>query len=224
MGQGRRSRVVRERQQALIGYIRVSTGGQAESGAGLAAQRSAIRAEASRRGMPLARIYEDRAASAKSLENRDQLQEALAALAGGEASVLVVAKLDRLSRSIADFAALVRRAEREGWSIVACDLGIDMESPTGGLLANVTASVAEWERKIISTRTKEALAAKRASGTRLGRPTLLEPVIAQRIKAERVEGRAYQAIADGLNHDSVLTPTGGRWSPALVRKVAIRER
>lgn len=223
MRQGRRAGQKWERQRALIGYVRVSTDGQAESGAGLAAQRRAIRAEAERRGMPILRVYEDRAASAKSLEGREQLGEALGVLSGGEASVLVVAKLDRLSRSIADFAALVRRAEREGWSIVACDLGIDMQTPTGGLLANVTASVAEWERKIISTRTKEALAAKRAAGTRLGRPTLLDPDIAARIRLARVVDRTYQSIADDLNTEGLKTPTGKQWSPALVRKVALRE-
>ena len=77
----------------------------------------------------------------------------LTVLANGETAPLVVAKLDRLARSVHDFACLVRIAEREGWGIVALDLdldldlgvGVDMTTPTGGLLANGTASVAEWE-------------------------------------------------------------------------------
>ena len=211
-----------ERRHAAIGYIRVSTDAQAESGAGLSAQRSTIEAEAVHRALPLDRIYQDAGVSAKSMDKRPALTEALRVLTDGEASVLIVAKLDRLSRSIGDFAGLVRVAERQGWAILACDLGVDMTSPTGGLLANVTASVAEWERKIISARTKDALAAKRAAGVRLGRPRLLVEAVAERIRKERASGDTLQEVADRLNDEDLLTPTGRLWSPALVRKVAIR--
>ena len=207
----------------VIGYIRVSTDGQAESGAGLAAQRSAIRSECDRRGFDLAHIYEDAGVSAKSLDGREALSAALDALAQGKASVLVVAKLDRLARSVADFAELVRRAEREEWAILACDLGVDMTTPTGGLLANVTASVAEWERRIIGARTREALAARKAAGVRLGRPRLVESTLAARIRTERAAGATLQAIADGLNSDDITTPSGRTWSPALVRRVTLQE-
>jgi DNA invertase Pin-like site-specific DNA recombinase len=213
---------VKNRSEAAIGYVRVSTDGQAESGAGLAAQRSAIRSECQRRGWDLAAVYEDAGESAKSL-NRPQLAQALEALARGDASVLVVGKLDRLSRSVADFASLVRVAERQGWAILATDLGVDMTSPTGGLLANVTASVAEWERKIISVRTKEALAAKKAQGVKLGKPRMVDVRVADRIRAERAAGRTLQAIADGLNGEGISTPTGRQWTHATVRKVSLQE-
>ena len=95
-----------------------------------------------------------------------------------------------------------------------------MTTPTGGLLANVTASVAEWERKIISVRTSEALAQKRAAGVRLGRPRMLDPAIADRIRSRRSDGATFQAVADELNAEAITTPTGRAWSPALVRKVA----
>ena len=133
-------------------------------------------------------IYEDNGASAKTLKGRPGLSEALTVLADGEAAALVVAKLDRLARSVHDFAGLVRVAEREGWGIVALDLGVDMTTPTGGLLANVTASVAEWERRIISLRTSEALAQRKAAGVRLGRPRSLDPVIADRIRSSSDQG------------------------------------
>ncbi len=133
----------------------------------------------------------------------------------------MVAKLDRLNRSIADFGNLVRQAERQSWAIVACDLGVDMTSDTGSFVANLTACVAEWERKIIGTRTREALAAKRAAGIRLGR-RLLNPSVAATIRTERSEGFTLQAIADRLNSAGTTTPTGRLWSPALVRKVSLQ--
>jgi DNA invertase Pin-like site-specific DNA recombinase len=217
------SKKVRDRAEAVIGYIRVSTDQQAESGAGMAAQRSAIRRQCEQHGWELAHIFEDNGASAKSLKGRPGLTEGLELLANGGASALVVAKLDRLARSVHDFAGLVRIAEREGWGIVALDLGVDMTTPTGGLLANVTASVAEWERRIISVRTSEALAQRKAAGVRLGRPRSLDPLVADRIRSRRSAGATLQGIADELNDDAVTTPSGRTWSPALVRKVTLQE-
>jgi DNA invertase Pin-like site-specific DNA recombinase len=211
------------RSDAVVGYRRVSTEQQSESGAGMAAQRLAIEQHCEHHGLVLANVYEDDGVSAKSIQNRPGLSEALTVLANGEAAALVVAKLDRLARSVHDFAGLVRIAEREGWGIVALDLGVDMTTPTGGLLANVTASVAEWERRIISQRTSEALAQRKVEGVRLGRPRLLDPVIADRIRTRRSEGATLQAIADELNADAIGTPSGRAWSPALVRKVTLQE-
>jgi DNA invertase Pin-like site-specific DNA recombinase len=208
---------------AVIGYVRVSTSEQADSGLGLAAQRASIAAYAAQRGWRLADVYEDAGASAKALKGRLGLAAALDALATGKASVLVVSKLDRLARSVADFAGLVRRAEREGWALAVVDLQVDMSTPTGGLLANVTASVAEWERKVIGQRTKDALAVRRSEGVRLGRPRLLDPVIAKRIRRSRARGRTLQSIADDLNEAAITTATGRTWSPALVRKVALQQ-
>jgi DNA invertase Pin-like site-specific DNA recombinase len=217
------SKSAKNRSEAVIGYLRVSTDQQAESGAGMAAQRAAIRQQCKHNGWELAAIYEDNGASAKTLKRRPGLSEALQVLAQGDAAALVVSKLDRLARSVHDFAGLVRIAEREGWGIVALDLGVDMTTPTGGLLANVTASVAEWERRIISVRTSEALAQKRAEGVRLGRPRSLDPAIADRIRTRRSDGATLQVIADELNAEDIKTPTGRTWSTALVRKVTLQE-
>jgi len=100
----------------VVGYLRVSTSDQAESGAGLAAQREAIEHECRRRGWELVTIYED-TASGKSMNGRPQLRAALAELAAGNADVLMSSKLDRLSRSAVDFGQLLERARREGWSL-----------------------------------------------------------------------------------------------------------
>jgi DNA invertase Pin-like site-specific DNA recombinase len=86
-----------------IGYVRVSTEEQATSRAGLEAQRSAIAAEAERRGWTLVEIVEDAGYSAKDLR-RPGIRAVLNAMTTNEAETLVVAKLDRLSRSMLDFA------------------------------------------------------------------------------------------------------------------------
>src|SRR5437879_13813020 len=97
----------------VVGYIRVSTSEQADSGAGLGAQRSGITAAWISRGWQLVGIHEDAAASGKSLAGRPALQAALDIVEKDEASALVVAKLDRLSRSILDFAGLMERSRRK---------------------------------------------------------------------------------------------------------------
>ena len=117
----------------VAGYVRVSTSEQVESGAGLDAQRRALREEAQRRGWVLA-LYEDAGASGKSLSGRPGLQAALAAVEGGHADALAVAKLDRLSRSLLDFASIVERARKRGWNLVCLDIGIDLSTPAGGML------------------------------------------------------------------------------------------
>lgn len=206
----------------VIGYVRVSTSEQADSGLGLASQRASIGAYAAQRGWQLAEVYEDAGASGKALSGRPGLSAALEALGSGRASVLLVAKIDRLARSVRDFTDLVLRAEDEGWAMIILDLGVDMTTSGGDLIANVMASVAQWERKVISERTKAALAVRRAEGVRLGRPRILDPAVAKRIRRQRSRGRTLQAIADDLNAAGVRTATGKTWSPALVRKIVLQ--
>ena len=211
----------------VVTYARVSTEEQGESGAGLEAQRKATRDEALRRGWEWNNNhdYYD-VASGKTLE-RPALEQALDYLAGASRSrfyegdlVLMVAKLDRLTRSIGDFSDLLERSRQEGWSIVALDLGVDTTTPTGELVANVMMSVAQWERRIIGQRTKEALAVRREQGVVLGRPVEVDPAIADRIVRLRTdEALSYAAIADVLNGLSIPSPRGSRWSPATVLRI-----
>jgi len=203
-----------------VGYLRVSTAEQADSGAGLAAQRAAVESEALRRGWVLLEVYVDAAVSGKAIAGREALALALDAVETGDAEVLIVSKLDRLSRSLLDFAEIMRRAQDGGWNLVALDLGIDLSTPAGEFLASVMASAAQWERRIIGQRTREALAAKKAAGVRLGRPRLITDEIVARMVAERESGKTLTAIADSLTADGVATAQGGaRWYPATVRKV-----
>lgn len=146
-------------------YVRVSTTDQAESGLGLAAQRAAIESEAARRGWDVEWV-EDAGRSGATLD-RPALTAMLAKIRRGD--VLVVAKLDRLSRSLMDFAGLMSRAHAEGWAVVALDLGLDLTTPSGELMANVMATFAHFERRLISQRTKEAMAQLKGK-KRLGAP------------------------------------------------------
>jgi DNA invertase Pin-like site-specific DNA recombinase len=196
-----------------LGYVRVSTEEQGKSGARLAAQQAAIEAEASRRGWEIVDIVED-VAGGRDLK-RPGVQVALERMRHREAAVLVVAKLDRLSRSLLDFAGVVATAERERWSLVALDLRVGTSTASGQLMANVLASFAQFERQVIGQRTREGLAAKRAAGVRLGRPLSLDPAVRARIRADREAGSSYAAVARGLNAAGVPTAQGGaRWRPS----------
>lgn len=203
----------------VVLYLRVSTSEQADSGAGLDAQEHALRLAAERKGWDVVQVLTDAGASGKSLTGRPALAEALDMVETGGADVLAVSKLDRLSRSLLDFAGLMARAHKQGWALVALDVDVDTTTPGGKLVANVMASVAEWERETIGARTRDALAAKRAQGVRLGRPRTLPLDVLQRISRERAEGRTLRAIADGLTADAVPTAQGGVWRPGTVAAV-----
>jgi len=187
------------------------------------AQRAAILAECERRGWALVESFEDVGAG-ENLK-RPGVQAALDALSRGEASALVVAKLDRLSRSMLDFAGVMASAQKQSWALVALDCAVDTTTPAGEAMANVMAVFAQLERRLIGQRTREALAVKRAAGIRLGRPTDVAPELAQRIRAERASGATLRRIAQTLNEDGVPTPRGGSlWRPSSLEGVLRAER
>ncbi len=207
----------------MVGYTRVSTDEQASSGLGLKAQRAVIEAECERRGWELVRVFEDAGASGKALSGRTALAKALEAVRGGSAGALVVAKLDRLSRSLLDFASLMEDARREGWALVILDLGVDTTTPSGEMIANVMATFAQFERRLIGQRTKDALAVKKSEGVKLGRPVALDGVVAKRIARKRRRGLSLRKIAEGLSEDGVGTAHGGdRWHASTVKAVLER--
>jgi DNA invertase Pin-like site-specific DNA recombinase len=206
----------------VVAYVRVSTEEQSSSGAGLAAQRRAIEAECNRRGWEIVSVVEDAGFSAKDLR-RPGIQEALRVLKEGDAKALVAAKLDRLSRSMIDFTGLMATAQKQGWALVALDCAVDTTTPAGEAMANVLATFAQFERRLISQRTRVALAVKRSQGIVLGRPVTLPASVARRIRREREKGKSLAAIADELNRDRVPTAQGGvSWYPATVRVVLQR--
>jgi DNA invertase Pin-like site-specific DNA recombinase len=203
----------------VIGYVRVSTDEQARNGASLDGQRRAIADECERRGWELAEVVTDDGYSAKDLR-RPGIQRCLEALKGGDAGVLMVAKLDRLSRSVLDFSQLMASAQGEGWAVSILDLGVDTTSPAGEAMVNVLAAFAQFERRLIGQRTRDAMAEKKRQGAKFGRPVVLADEVRARIRQEREDGATLKVIADGLNAEGVKTAHGGaRWYPSTVRAV-----
>jgi DNA invertase Pin-like site-specific DNA recombinase len=200
--------------------LRVSTSEQALSGLGIDAQRVTVAAYAERKGLKIVGEYCDEGISAKSLKGRPAALAALEAVRTGKAAGLLVAKMDRLSRSVVDGAGLMEQAGREGWALHFADLDIDTSTPAGEMAANIIISGSQYERRLISQRTRDALAAKRARGERLGAAPALPLEVTRRIIRERGEGRTFQAIADELMAEGIPTARGKHcWYPATIKAV-----
>jgi DNA invertase Pin-like site-specific DNA recombinase len=217
----------------VLGYTRVSTSSQSESGAGLAAQRAAIHTEVERREWQLVEILEDAGYSARDF-NRPAVMAAMAMLERGEADALLVSKLDRLSRSMLDFATVMATARKEGWSIISLDCAVDTTTPAGEAMSSVMATFAVFERRVGAVRTSEALAEKRAQGMVYGStpfgfrreddrlvPDDAEQHVLVRIRRMRSRGLSYDKIARSLNRSQVPAKRGGPWSPPAVRSVLL---
>lgn len=148
-----------------IGYIRVSTDKQADHGVSLEAQRQKIEAYASLYDLQLVDIVVE-AGSAKTLE-REGLASVLKRLQTGEAAALIVVKLDRLTRSVADLGKLVQRYFQQ-FALLSVSEQIDTRSASGRLVLNVLASVSQWEREAIGERTSAAMQYMKAAGMYTG--------------------------------------------------------
>lgn len=203
----------------VIAYRRVSTDQQGESGLGLAAQTAAVEQYAALHGHEIVAWEQDVASGGK--DDREGLERALAQLAAGEAEGLIVAKLDRLARSIAQVDRILTLSTKQGWTFAALDLSVDTATASGRMVANVLAAVAQWERETIGERTSAALQAKKArlGGTLPGTRPAVQESVRERLKAMRSRGMTLKAIADSLQADRVPTAQGGRWHASTVRHV-----
>ena len=219
----------------VIGYIRVSTDEQERSGLGLEAQEAKIRVFCELYGHELLGIEVD-AASGKNLK-RDGLAKCLGMLRPGQADGLVVAKLDRLSRSVKDMGELLEQYFSGRSSLLVVAEQIDTSTAAGRMVLNLLTSVAQWERETIGERTKDALKAKRARGEKTGGHVpfgfsveadgkLVEAFNEQgairRIQILRAGGHSFQRIAERLNAEGVPAKNGGQWFPAQARRICLR--
>ena len=215
----------------IISYLRVSTGRQGRSGLGLEAQRAAVARFAEAEGLALAAEHvevESGKGAEDALERRPKLAAALAEARRRKCPV-VVAKLDRLSRDVAFISGLMAKRV----PFVVAELGNDVDP----FLLHLYAALAQKERALISRRTREALAAAKARGVRLGNPRGAESVpIARaalmaaadaRANALRpvlteLAGKPLWTIAAELDRRGHASPSGKPWSAAGVRNVLLR--
>ena len=204
-----------------LGYVSVSDK-ESFDDPGLKAQMNAIDSLCEHRGWRLLELVRDKeVASGKALE-RPGLGYALDRIEAGEASCLVVARLRRLSHSVADLGRVLEAVGRNGGRLVALDLGIDTATPEGRKAANVLVAVSGWERQRLAERTRQGLEAARAKGGVVGRPSVHDvPALKKWIVELRESGLTLQAIADRLNAEGVPTLRGGeKWRPSAVQAAA----
>jgi len=219
--------------RVLITYCRVSTKAQGRSGLGLEAQREALARFVAAEGFEIARefIEIETGKGADALDRRPQLTAALAEARRRRCPV-AVAKLDRLSRDVHFISGLM--AERVPF--VVAELGADVDP----FILHLFAALAEKERAMIATRTRDALARAKARGVKLGGPKLAQarraalaaieasadrhaanvlPIIRE---IRRAGATSLRAIADALNARGVPTARGGRWQAQTVSNALAR--
>lgn len=121
-----------------------------------------------------------------------------------------------------DFAGLMDRANREHWALVALDLGVDTSTPSGEVMAGVLALFAQFERRLIGQRTRDALAQKRLAGVRLGRPTSIPAAVSGQIVDWRAAGLTLRGIVERLGHEGVPTVSGRGWQISTIQRVLAR--
>jgi len=214
-----------------IGYIRVSTQGQAEEGISLEAQRAKIAAWAGLNGYELAGIYEDAGISGAKAD-RPGLARALAAVGKGDA--LVVYSLSRLARSTKHTIEVSERLAKAGADLVSISEKIDTTSAAGKMLFRLMAVMAEFERDQISERTSAALQHKKSQGGRVGQipcgkkladdgVSLMddgaEQEVIRLVKLLRAGGMGYHAIARELTNRKTA-PRGKAWYATTVKNIA----
>src|SRR6516162_7342916 len=220
-----------------ISYIRVSSEEQADSGLGLEAQRQRITAYCTMKGLRLVEVFEDPGISGgKPLASRPAGSRLLAAARKNKA-VVVVAKLDRLFRSVADAASIIADFDKKRIQLVAIAEGFDMTNPYGRAMAQMASVFAELERAMIRERTRSAMSVKRARGERIsghapygwdfGRNGLLvenarEQKIISRMRRMHAEGMSYRGIAVRLDEEGIRPKRGKRWIHTTVKSILAR--
>src|SRR6202047_539081 len=216
-----------------IGYVRVSTDKQADRGVSLEAQAEKIRAMAVVHNAELLEIIVDGGESAKSL-NRPGMARLLALVDAGEVQTVIIAKLDRLTRSVKDLCTLLERFTRRGVALVSVAESLDTGSAAGRLVLKIMTAVSQWEREAIGERTRDAMRHKRSQGERVGNiafgfrlagdgqhvePDPEEQAALAEIRRLRREGATLRGIAAALNHRALRTRRGTPWRLESVARV-----
>jgi site-specific DNA recombinase len=221
----------------VIIYARVSTLDQATEGVSLETQRTRAGAWALANGYEVGQAFCDAGISAKRTTNRPQLRKALEAVCGERGRVLVVYSLSRLARSTKDAIAIAEQLAKAGADLVSLTEKLDTTTAAGRMMFKMLAVLAEFERDLISERTKAALAHKASKKQRIGeipfgkrlagdKSTLLDDRREQGVIAEiwrlRARGLSWEAIAGELNRRRMAPKKRGAWSWQTARKIGLR--
>lgn len=225
----------------VVLYARVSTADQSDRGISLEAQQAKLETYARLYELEIVETIVDSAESAKSLA-RPGLGRALDLLRRNQADGMVVIKLDRLTRSIADWQVLIDKyfGEKTGKQLFSVADSIDTRTASGRLVLNMLLSVAQWEREMTGERTREALQYKIAHGERCGKlrfgfdladdgkrllPNKDEQTAIDLIETLRREGLSLRQIASQLTLNGILTKEGhATWSHTAVNRILQRRQ
>jgi len=221
-------------QSQAIGYIRVSTQGQAEEGVSLEAQRARIEAWCLANGYNLAAIFQDAGIGGGSMSKREGLQTAIKT--AGKGMALIAYSISRLARSTRDMLEIAEKLEVKGADLVSLTERIDTTSAAGRMVFRMLAVLSEFERDLVSERTKAALAYKRKQGEKYApvpfgfqeiEGRLVEVQAEVKVVAEvlsmREQGASLREIADCLNSQGVQGKRGGKWYASTVRYLMQRQ-
>ena len=215
-----------------IGYARVSTDKQADRGVSLEAQQEKIRAMAVVQGAELVDVIVDAGESAKTLD-RPGMERLLVLVDARKVDTVIIAKLDRLTRSVKDLALLLEHFIRRGVGLVSVAESLDTNTAAGRLVLNIMVSVSQWEREAIGERTRDAMAHMKATHQAYS-PTPYgferngdmlataddEQGTVQQIRAWHAAGWTLRKIAGELNRLGVATKNGGAaWYASTVRGI-----
>lgn len=220
-----------------IGYCRVSTEEQVRGGISLENQEEKIQAYSTLKNFSLIRIIVDPGCSAKEL-NRPGVQDVLSLVRSKKVNAIIVYKLDRLFRDASDALITIKLFDQKAISFHSIEETIDTKGPMGKFFFTMLAAMAEWERNIISERTRDAMFYKRSQRFRVGdipfgwdliknnrlRKNHREQLIIDKIKRMRGRGYFLRDISSYLHSVGVKTKKGrDRWSAKVLRAILVRE-
>jgi site-specific DNA recombinase len=223
----------------IAAYLRVSTDEQAESGLGIDAQRTQVRAMAVVKGYPAPTEYVDNGISGtKDVDKRPALHALMEDVAAGNVDVVVIPSLDRLGRKTRIILRLVEELAERNVTLVSCRESFDTSTPTGQFVLTILAGLAQMERDMTAARTKAALRehSKRdgEAGGKLpyGYVRTADGIVVDEEAVKVVKyifgcvkrGDSLRAIAEKLNAKGIPSPRGGQWfHPSVGEVVAKRE-
>lgn len=218
------------------GYCRVSTMGQRDEGVSLAHQQERITAWCKGNGHELQAMFVETGSGGRA-DNRPELQKAMAQVCK-KGGILVVYSLSRFSRSVKDTLALTEQLDRSNAHLASLSESLDTSSAVGRMIFKLLSTLSEFERDVLSERTRNALGHMRRLNRRISStvpfgyelasdggtlvPVASEQAAIARIVERRANGMTLAAIAQSLEAEGVKTKSQGKWYSATISVILAR--